>query len=717
MPIPIITRANQSVEAQTPGTVQMSTGPARVLEYLGDTLASIAAETRQKAKEKYAADIDVTIKTETARIERENLGDPDKMNTALKQWRDGYIGGIEGRDMQDFAAKTFDMGIISPINRAYATQRTNMDNAATQSLFLQIEANQASIANSIDDIFSADPKIAASGWNVIVNASETIYKASSVTGADGMALISGQAGANLVTDTKDKLMSAITLKWLGSQSDAMSALQQLQNGEASFTVTDGEKSYTLNLMESLTPEARKQVLYQAEQYVNQGETLRKQATADAVSMASLAISRGQFSYADLEKIKGQLDPQQYAQLSKELDKANDVSLRKVQNYGEIADAMGGKAVVLDLADPQVKKDINGYYENVVVPSMAKADANTQINVIADYVKKTGVVPQNLLGQMKSAFRTGNVDAIRFYASIVGQIKESSPQAFNDIPKADIAFGEVVADMVNAGEPPEEAIKIAREMVNPANRAVVDARTVTLKERKRDDYAKEVKGLFDSWIPFVGVKVNPNTQAGAAVIADYKTQYDTYYKLTGNENVARNHAVAVIKGMYGVTEFNGKAVIAHPPEKYYSINGLDNQNWMIQQLVDDVRKSGRVSGVNLRVSAQPQFETVQAAAGYRVLKNAESAFKAVIPQGDPLENKVFLLSDNETERTAASGRPNYKIMYIHETGVLFPVLKQDGTPMRWAPVIEKGKAHAIKKAQTQAVKNEPVKMQRQAQYGY
>ncbi|NTU49611.1 MAG: hypothetical protein HGA87_01715 [Desulfobulbaceae bacterium] len=696
MPIPIITRANQSVEAQTPASVQFSTGTGRALEYLGDTLSGIASDIRQKAREKYAADVDVTLKQEMSRIERENLGNPEGMISAFQTFRDGYVSQIDGQEMKDFASRTFDLGVISPINRAYGAQRARMDNEATQSLMLQVEANQNTIAQNIDDLFSGDEALQRAAWSSIAQSSEKIYRASSVTGADGTPLISGIAGANLVSDTKDKIMTGIAMKWLSGQTDAYSALQQMQEGKVVYEAKEGDKPYPINIMNSMSLEARRQVLSQAEQFVTQQESMRKKAVADVVAMASLGISRGEIGYQDLEKMRPQLDPEQYARLSKELDKANEKNVASAQNYGTIADAMAGKQPVMDLADPQMKKDINSYYETVVVPGIQDKPTNVQINATVDYVKKVGVIPQQLLGTMKSAFRTGDAKTIRYYADVLAQLKESAPQAFRDIPQSDIAFGEVVADMVNAGEPPAEAVKIAKELVNPANKAVMENRVEALKSRNRDTYLKEIKGVFDSWVPFVGVKIDPNNAAGAAVVADYKTQYDNYFKLTGNESVARQHAVSVVKGMYGVTEFNGKQVIAHPPEKYYSIQGLDNQNWMIQQLMDDVRALGTVAGKPLP-AIRPDFETPQAAAGYRVLKNIETIGKAVIPHGDPLESRLFLVSDNTTDRMAASGKPTYVVMYKNDIGALLPVMNKAGRALRWAPVSEKGKQKAIDEA--------------------
>ncbi|NTU50358.1 MAG: hypothetical protein HGA87_05680 [Desulfobulbaceae bacterium] len=717
MPLPLITRANQSIEAQTPGSVEFSTGTSRALAYLGDSLHDVAVDIREKAKVKYAADIDTTIKKEVSRIERENLGKPEEMTKAFQSWHDGYVGQIQDKDMQAMAKNTFELSIISPINRAYGAKRVQMDNQATQSLLLQVEASQNSIADNIDDLFGGDEKIKQAAWTNIAKSSADIYRASSVLGADGVPLISGQAGANLVSDTKDKIMTGITLKWLSKQTNAQEALSQIEAGTVVFEATDGEKTYPINLMGSMSVSARKEVLNQAERYVSMQETMRKQSVSDAVSMASLGISRGQFGYKDLEKMKPQLDPEQYVRLSKELDSYNAKSVESANNFGVIASALAGDQPVIDLANPAMKQDINKYYDTVVMPALQTADPNTKINAMVDFVKKVGVVPQRMLGEMKSAFRTGTADTIRFYADALAQMKESAPQAFNDIPQQDIAFGEVVADLVNTGEKPEEAVKIAKELVNPANKAVVDNRGIALKERKRDDYLKETKGLFDSWIPFIGVKIDPNTPGGAAVVDDYKKQYDAYFKLTGNADVSRAHATNIVKGMYGVTEFNGKQVIAHPPEKYYGIHGLDNQNWMIQQLMDDVRKDGNIPGPAKMTNAPPAFETVQGAQGYMALKNIESAFKAITPQGDPLESRLFLASDNTTDRTAATGRPDYMVVYKADSGAMFPVLSKSGKPMRWAPVVERGKAKAVEAAKKAGQPNEMLEFQRKAQYGY
>lgn len=722
MALPIITRANQSIEAQTPATVQYSTGPAQALKYLGDSLVQVSQDIQQKAKQKYAADVDVTIKSEVARIERENLGDPDKMMQAMQTWRQGYVPKLEGTDMQDFAGQTFDLGIIGPINRAYATQGARIDTETQRSLFMQIEANQQSIANNIDDLFSSDKKVSQAAWNNIAHSSMIIDKAAGTVGLDGLPLLSGQAGANLVIDTKDKLMSSIALKWLAGQTDAYAAYDALKSGTAVFEVQDGEKAYKLNLMESLTSEARKQVLNESERYITMQNSMQKQASSDYAAMVSLLVSRGEYGYKDLDKDlkSGKIDVEKYVQLSKELDSKFKTDTDSAVNYGIIADRLAGKPGVIDLENPQMKKDIEGYFEKVIMTAVDGKDDNIRINAIVDYVKTVGVVPKQLIGGMKSAFRTGTADQIRAYADIVGQIKEHNPAIFNDFPKEEVAFGEVVADMVNAGEKPEEAVKIAKELVNPANRAVVQERTDKIKTRKKEDYQKEVRGVFDSWIPFAGVKIDPNTQAGAAVVADYKTEYDAYYKMTGNENVSRQHALAVVKGVYGVTEFNGKAVMAHPPEKYYSVQGLENQNWMVQQLMDDVRAEGTIPGVEIKPGSRtPQtgeMQTLPGIQGAMMLKNIES-IGAVFNQSDPLEERLRLVSDNTTERMAATGKPGYLVYFINDAGAPVPVLNKQGHPVRWAPTVERGKKTAITEARKAAQKDETMQFQRKAQYGY
>lgn len=649
----IITRANQTQEASF-SPVQASTAPAELMSAVSDTFARQAAEIHQRSKEKYAADLDVQIKRDVARIERENSGNPVAMQKAFDGFRSGFLGGISDKEMRAKAASTFDVSTLPPINRAYSVQRAVLDNETLKSATLRIEENKKVVADSAPMLFSDDRAARAAAVQSMSDAMLAINESASLRSRDGGPLLSGSAVAGAVIDAKDLMLGSIALAWLGNQEDRATAVRQFINGDVVVSLPDGENEYQVNLAEGMSLAARKQYASQMARVVSAEDAARAQGAADLYSGLDLAESRGELTYQQLDAARETIGEAKYTTLAKRIDDGISRQLESDMGVRAIAGVLAGDSTILDLSDKKVIAAANDYYDQKIVPAISGMDEPVALSTVARFVERTGVLPDKLKGEMRSAFRTGTADQIARMSDLVSRIEEKSPQTFRDFSDKDLAYFDLVSDQVNTGIDPKEAVQNARQITSSENHAVMTLRRNELKQKDLDSYSKAANRVFSSilpdWVFGGGQSIKATTPMGARIVTDYKDAYDTFYMLTGDEDIARKRAEKQMRGMYGETRFNEGAVVAYPPEWFYGIPGTDDPDgeWMRKQLDRDVSALGYEKG------------------------------------------KAVILSDATTKRQASMNRPTYAVVVEDDDGVFSAVLDSNGNPLRWAPRPEKRK---------------------------
>ncbi len=155
------------------------------------------------------------------------------------------------------------------------------------------------------------------------------------------------------------------------------------------------------------------------------------------------------------------------------------------------------------------------------------------------------------------------------------------------------------------------------------------------------------------------------------------QFAETYAETNDEGAAKAAADRSLKRLWGVTHAGGKArVVMHPPERFYELpHGDVRPGYIEKQLERDVLGLEREDGQKVATEITIMGELAGISARQRGLKVSKDDLRTAEP------GAIRLVSDVQTAREAATGRPSYSVVIQTDTGALVSLGK------RWRPDVE------------------------------
>lgn len=405
---------------------------------------------------------------------------------------------------------------------------------------------------------------------------------------------------------------------------------------------------------------------------------KKQQSAFEADMM-VGVSRGQVSQSQLNAARAakRIDDHVWAALTMKRD---DVVLSAKQDgdsVNSVRDALLGKGAI-DPNDAKAKKAADRVFSGAIMPKVDQllqsgdsVSRDTANSLVADFVAKTGHIPQPVKSQLYAAARGGSEEDLAHAADLFQRLEKANPQAVGDMQQKDIETLRMTATLIDSGLTGQQAAARAKELSNPVDVATRQLREERLKD-KEDEAGKMMQGITasslvqDAFTPSKGSRlINSVTmgyagsskpvlpeQSGALAAAnrDAQSLFKYWYLKTGDAEVAKKQATRDIQRSWTVSQVGGKpTLMKYAPESMYSIPGRDS-TWIKQQVLDSV---------------------------HEIVGN-----KSVKPED------IVIVSDNHTEREATSGyAPSYGVLIRDKDGVLVPVQKEiDGRLVqgRFAP---------------------------------
>lgn len=301
--------------------------------------------------------------------------------------------------------------------------------------------------------------------------------------------------------------------------------------------------------------------------------------------------------------------------------ATKATLKTQRNINDVNRVLEGQSP----SEPLDQGAVDDYYESIqsVLPENPAVRSATQAQV----VQSTRYVPSMLKTELRNdlvsreperiAAATDTMDRI---LDIPGMADEFSPQ--------EVAFAEQVAfnmDYMDA----DKAIQTARTNTDPANAALVEARTKAIKDDKKkfaDAYAKEVDDAFMGFRE--DFQANPD--AAAQMTSDYGQLVETYYKAGSSIESAKSRAMAALQANWTQSEFG---LMKYAPEQYYGVGQNNSVSYIKKDIYDLVKPGYDERGLTFT------------------------------------EDDIFLKSDDDTARGASLGQPTYSILIRTSDGTL------------------------------------------------
>lgn len=394
---------------------------------------------------------------------------------------------------------------------------------------------------------------------------------------------------------------------------------------------------------------------------------RKKQNAAFEADLEVAVSRGQVS-------QGQLDA---ARASKRISDSSWASMTMRREAKVLSDREEGLLTnnvrnallgggTIDPNDAKSRKAADRVFNNSVMSKVNDlasagdaASVDTGRSLVADFVAKTGYVPQAVRSQLYAAARSGDDEQVAAASDLLSRLERVNPQAVGDLQKKDIEVLRVTASLLDSGLDQKEAAARARELSRPADPTTLELRQKRLED-KEDAAGKLMQGanaaelvqqafspgrasrvvnaLSGGYIGSSKPELPEQSGALAAANRDAQNLFKYWYLKTGDVDLATKQAQRDLKRNWTVSQVSGKpTLMKYAPEVMYSIPGRD-PSWIKNQALEDAKK----------------------ATGDTTLT----------------PDKIVLVSDGRTDREATSGyAPTYGILVQDKDGVLVPLRQQ------------------------------------------
>lgn len=297
------------------------------------------------------------------------------------------------------------------------------------------------------------------------------------------------------------------------------------------------------------------------------------------------------------------------------------TLKQQKNINSVNQVLQGQRP----AEPLDQGAVDDYYESIqaALPEEPAVRAAYQAQV----VQSTRYVPSMLKTELRNDLVSREPERVAAATDTMERILDI-PGMADEFSNQEVAFAEQVAfnmDYMDA----DKAIQTARTNTDPANIALVEARTKVIEDDKKafaDSYAKEVDDAFMGFRE--DFQANPD--AAAQMTSDYGQLVETYYKAGSSIESAKSRATAALQANWTQSEFG---LMKYAPEQYYGVGQNNSVSYIKKDIYDLVKPGYDERGLTFT------------------------------------EDDIFLKSDDDTARGASLGQPTYSILIRTSDGTL------------------------------------------------
>ena len=370
---------------------------------------------------------------------------------------------------------------------------------------------------------------------------------------------------------------------------------------------------------------------------------KKQTLAiKAESEQSIELSR-EISDLNIQARTGTGNPEQIIKRTEELFNTGDITeqertsirtnlfnkdkaeRKQAVDFSAVAARVAGNdAIVID------DKSVNAYYSQIITPSLeGMSDLESDVQK-ANFVDRTKRVPSELKAEVNTFLQSDNRDLIVRGSQLMDRFDNVPGLSEREFSTSERAFAEQVVNL-SANMAPEEAVLLARQLTDPTNKARIEAKTLELSEDKKGfnnfDPREDVEDHFNPI--FGGTKVGDI--AGDQLAKEYDDQYEALFKAGMSKEAAKAKSLQLVSRNWSVSDVTGR-VMKYAPDQYYQVNG--SVDYIRPQLAREI--------------------------------NIRGAFPEEIP-----EDRIFLQATEATARSAAGGKPAYRVIILDDDGTITP----------------------------------------------
>lgn len=348
--------------------------------------------------------------------------------------------------------------------------------------------------------------------------------------------------------------------------------------------------------------------------------------------------------------KGILTADERASFVVNINKRSEAQIKTMKSNATVARKIGGDSAVGD--QPVDQKAVNTYYDDVLSNNLSTDNLDLRSAQQSEVVARTGYLASTNKTEIRNALNSQDPAQIEYAAETIERMQKIPGVGESLFTDKEVAF----ASQVTASSqymPMDEAIKQANAIVRPGpqQEATLNVRKAEIKDKKNSDtfadaYPDEIDDAFE------GIFEDISDELGRdLLISDYGNLVESYY-LAGITDIdaAKAKAMSLVQANWTKGEFG---LMKYSPESFYALPVSGDTSYIRTQLQEELDAGG------LSISS-----------------------------GD-----VFLVSDDETARTASTNQPSYRVMYRDNDGTLRTVSfidEQGNENSRFIPDVQAGK---------------------------
>lgn len=627
---------------------------------LANTTARVGAvfsEYERVAKARY---IDETLQDAENRFSearRANPLDPDAFQQATDEIVSGYLSEADGsirRDLENalkwrrdsFTRQIADQRFSADIDEQKKNHLAGIDNNATR--LRELIAEKGIEANRLPEWQSVMDETTARVADLVDN---PLYGVSPEEGQKiAEAFTRDAQEAYIVGNIRSEVESALTA---GGPEAARRRLASFMEDNSDLLLDDRKGYFSAQGEQIIQAHEREIAAAQRE-----AEAAQAKARAEVYALAGVDLTDGRLTRADADLLweNGQISTEQYGSLVQRLSARSgkeDATQSAIARIGMVAES-GGKMNPYSSDD---RKDMDLMWEYLGGPALMTSDPKAAREMLLNAGDTLGVLPPMAVETLQGMMINGD-DAQRMEAmDTLHALYQQAPDALAQSLRSEhtgmvVAYNEMMAN----GVPQETAMvrldTMREAKFSPAARGLEEAAQKEAAAVKPQQIKNALDGFFGAQVgaePATSSlgEADGATQTPFRMQNAYREAFQAHYVATGGDKkAAHKAAIHDLKKVYGVSNATGtRRVMRHPPEKYYSVPGVDNK-WMQRALEEETKSWFGARG--------QKFD------GGRIHLIADSR------------------SDSEVE---AGGKPTYLVVVEHDGGELAGTFEE--VPGRYA----------------------------------
>jgi len=512
-------------------SVYQGEGGGKVEKALADVSFDIATVTAQKAEKKYEMDFQNAAASGINEAYGRNQNNPEQLQKELESIRGGLIEKVPFKHHDGFNAQ-FKRAAQPYVNKSTNNHGKLITDQLKESSLKNIDLAKTDLSSYAESLLSDNPVMVAdataAGQEKIREAIQTI----SLTDANGMPVFSASERFRMSKDLIDNTIFTSVRAGFDDAEDKKAFLEKFDSGEltASIFLDDGENFISSPIRDRMDRKVFEKTINYMESEIDQ---IEKEA-------------------------------------EKRVIQENNIKL--------IDGVMSGEAI-LDPTRKQHKKAIEDYYTNLA-PIIANLPSDQRTSTLIDFVSTAGVWPDTLKSSMVASLSNGSPEQKSSAADLINAISEQNPQTINQISDSVRARAKAIANNINAGMDPEDAVAYAENSVFKKDSPEYKVRLKRFTDPKDGERVEFNEGDFTKLF-----RDDPDIPDG--MIADYDTLNRAYYMDEGlDAKGASELATQKIKSQWRITSADGnKRWMKYAPEAIY-----ENQagtEWIGEQLKHDL----------------------------------------------------------------------------------------------------------------------------------